>query len=106
MKSTRKTNSIKRKRSSNPLSADRPLREPADDRLGYASLAKHLAEGLLRGCPADGLVVGIHGPWGSGKSTILNFILHYMEADTEEDAPIVVHFNPWWFTGHEDLARR
>jgi len=93
-------------RSTTPLSADRPQVNPDDDRFGYAPFAKHLAQGLLRGCPADGLVVGVYGPWGCGKSTVLNFILHYMAADTEADPPTVVHFNPWWFAGQDDLVRR
>lgn len=94
------------KQAASPLSADRPLVNPDADRFGCAPFAKHLAEGLLRGCPADGLVVGIYGPWGCGKSTVLNFILHYMAADPESDEPTVVHFNPWWFAGQDDLVRR
>jgi predicted KAP-like P-loop ATPase len=89
-----------------PLSPDRALQDPEDDRLGYAPFAKQLARSLLRGCPADGLVVALYGAWGTGKSTALNFILHYLEADPDAEAPIVVRFNPWWFAGHEDLVRR
>lgn len=86
------------------LSADRALTDPADDRLAYAPFAKQLARSVLRGCPADGLVVAVYGEWGTGKTTALNFISHYLEQD--EDPPVVMHFNPWWFAGHEDLVRR
>lgn len=90
-----------------PLSPDRALADPTEDRLGYAPFAKQLAYSVLRGCPADGLVVALHGAWGTGKSTALNFILHYVENDPDEDiAPLIVRFNPWWFAGHEDLVRR
>ena len=88
------------------LSPDRALADPEDDRLGYAPFAKHLAHGILRGCPAEGLVVALYGAWGTGKSTILNFILRYLEQDPDNEAPIVVRFNPWWFAGQEDLVRR
>jgi predicted KAP-like P-loop ATPase len=86
------------------LLADRALTDPAADRLGYAPFAKQLARSVLRGCPADGLVVAIYGEWGTGKTTALNFISHYLEAD--DDAPVIMRFNPWWFAGHEDLVRR
>ena len=89
-----------------PLSPDRALVDPADDRLGYGPFAKQLAHSILRGCPADGLVVALYGAWGTGKSTALNFILHYVEVDPDADEPIIVRFNPWWFAGHEDLVRR
>ena len=86
--------------------ADRPRSDPAEDRLGYAPFAKMLATSVLRGCPADGLVIGIYGTWGLGKSTLLNFIEHEVAQDPDEDAPVVVRFNPWWFSGREDLIRR
>jgi predicted KAP-like P-loop ATPase len=91
----------------NPLiSADQPLSDPAADALGYAPFAKMLAESALRGSPATGLVVGVYGEWGLGKTTLLNFVQHYAEADTGDDAPVVIRFNPWWSSGREDLLER
>lgn len=87
-----------------PLSADRPLDDPATDRLGYATFAKHLAGTILNSSPSDGLVVAVHGDWGTGKTTALKFIVHYLEL--QEEPPIVMWFNPWWFAGQEDLIRR
>ena len=87
------------------IASDRPVSDPGEDRLGYAPFAKMLAASVLRGCPADGLVVGIYGAWGLGKSTLLNFIAHEVEQDPD-DTPVVVRFNPWWFSGREDLIRR
>jgi len=46
-----------------------------------------LAQSALRGSPATGLVVGVYGEWGLGKTTVLNFIQHYAEADAGDDAP-------------------
>ena len=87
--------------------SDRPGSDPErDDGLGYASFAKHLAESLATMVPTDGIVVGLYGPWGSGKTTLLNFVTHYLDRTAEDRAPIVVRFNPWWFSGDEDLTRR
>lgn len=87
------------------LSPDKPLTDPRDDQLGYAYFAKHLALSLTRMVPADGFVVAIYGPWGSGKTTLLNFLFHYFQQTSPDEQPIIVPFNPWWFSGHEKLAK-
>lgn len=87
------------------LSSDKPLVDPKDDQLGYALFAKHLATSLTKMVPADGFVVAIYGPWGSGKTTLLNFLFHYFQQANPEEQPVIVPFNPWWFSGHEKLAK-
>ncbi len=87
------------------LSADKPLLDPQEDQLGYALFAKHLAFSLTRMVPAEGFVVAIYGPWGSGKTTLLNFLFHYFTRAPVDEQPIIVPFNPWWFSGHEKLAK-
>ncbi len=88
-----------------PLSSDKPLAKPEDDRLAYSPFAERLAETLLTMAPADGFVVALYGSWGSGKTTVVNFIVHYLENGPEDKQPIIVHFNPWWFSGRENLIR-
>jgi predicted KAP-like P-loop ATPase len=87
------------------LSADKPLIDPQEDQLGYALFARHLAFSLTKMVPAEGFVVAIYGPWGSGKTTLLNFLFHYFKEAPVDEQPIVVPFNPWWFSGHERLAK-
>jgi predicted KAP-like P-loop ATPase len=87
------------------LSPDKPLVDPQHDQLGYAPFAEHLALSLTKMMPADGFVVAIYGPWGSGKTTLLNFLFHYFQQHSPEEQPIIVPFNPWWFSGHEKLAK-
>ncbi len=88
------------------LHPDRPLAHPEDDVLGYAPFAENLAHSLLSMAPLEGFVVGIHGPWGSGKSTLLNFLEHFLVQSEAEQQPIWVRFNPWWFSGTEELLTR
>lgn len=90
----------------NVLSSDKPLTDPRDDRLGYATFAKHLAESICKMTPPEGLVIAIYGPWGAGKTTLLNFVIHYLQQKRQDERPVIVRFNPWWFSGHEDLTRR
>lgn len=89
----------------NLLSADKPLSDPACDHLGYAPFAKHLADSICAMAPAEGFVIAVYGPWGSGKTTLLNFVLHYLKQTEPDEQPVVVSFNPWWFSGHEDLVK-
>jgi predicted KAP-like P-loop ATPase len=88
------------------LSSDKPLSDPTADRFEHASFAKTLAESVATMSPPDGLTISICGTWGSGKSTVLNFFAHYLSQLPQAERPIVVRFNPWWFAGQEDLARR
>lgn len=84
---------------------DRPIKNSDEDRLGYGPFAEMLATSVLRGIPADGLVVGIYGAWGLGKSSLLKLIEDEVRKDDEtDDKAIIVQFNPWWFSGRDDLT--
>ena len=87
------------------LSPDRPVSKPEDDRLGYAPIARRIAESIAAMSPAEGFVMALYAPWGSGKSTVLNFVEHYLGEMSEAEDVISLHFNPWWFSGHIDLAQ-
>lgn len=77
------------------FSNDRPLSSKSDDKLTRAPFAERVAS-VLRGLPSGaGLVVGIHGPWGDGKTTVLNMLQADLDADS---ATATVEFNPWRFT--------
>jgi predicted KAP-like P-loop ATPase len=56
--------------------------------------------------PAEGFVIAVYGSWGSGKTTLLNFVETYLKQKSEKERPVIMHFNPWWFSGQEDLTRR
>lgn len=87
------------------LSADRPQAVPSQDLFGYAPFAQTLTDAICRYRDRDALVLGLHGAWGSGKSTVLKFICHNLEQMEEDTRPIVIEFNPWWFSGQENLAK-
>jgi len=78
---------------------DAPIDSLAEDRLGRDVFAEALAAEVLA-APADrGFVMGLTGPWGSGKTSILN-----MTVDAIGEKAIVVQFNPWMFSGTEALV--
>ena len=84
------------------LSADRPSIDPQADRLGYAPFARRLAESIIGLAGAEGHVLALYGQWGFGKTTMLNYIQHYVVQSGQRESPIIVPFNPWWFAGNED----
>jgi predicted KAP-like P-loop ATPase len=77
---------------------------PADDALGYAPFAAKLAEALIRLKPKSGLVLALYGSWGGGKSTMLNFVAKDLDSRPKDEQPIIIRFNPWWFSGQADLV--
>lgn len=87
------------------LSSDRPSTNPKDDLFGHAPFAKSLADSICRHHGSDGMVLALYGPWGSGKSTVLSYVRHYLEQRPEAEQPVIITFNPWWFSGQENLAR-
>jgi predicted KAP-like P-loop ATPase len=91
--------------SNQQLFADKPLTNPEDDKLNYAPFAKHLAKSISKMMPPDGLVIGLYGAWGSGKSTLIEFVVHELNDMPDNERPIIIRFNPWWFSGQENLTR-
>jgi len=75
------------------MDADRPVTSREHDRLGFAPIAEHLASVIADTSAKDGLVLGIEGSWGSGKSSIISLT---KEALTRrENSPEIVDFAPW-----------
>lgn len=70
---------------------DRPALE---DSFGRSHFAKALSRSLVLPKGSPGLVVGIEGDWGSGKSTLIGFITKSL-GEITSGVPIVVEFNPW-----------
>ncbi|MCC5659985.1 AAA family ATPase [Nostoc sp. XA010] len=90
----------------NDISADSSLVDPEKDILGHANFAKYLADSICKMTFPEGFVIAVYGSWNSGKSTLLNFVVHYLQQKPEEEKPIIVPFNPWLFSGHENITRR
>jgi KAP family P-loop domain len=81
--------------------ADNPIRKLTDDRIGRARAAEHFATSVLRLDASEGLVVGVLGPWGSGKTSFVNLARPIFESGSVP----VLDFNPWMFSGAEQLVQ-
>ena len=82
------------------ISADNPIRNPKDDVLGREILARSFANQLLSFDVDEGLVVGILGPWGSGKTSFINLARRHLQ----DTGITILDFNPWMFSGAEQLV--
>ena len=51
----------------------------------------------------QGFVMGVTGPWGSGKTSVLNLMAATLE---QEKIAYVVRFDPWLFSSSEELVWR
>ncbi len=88
------------------ISADTPISTENDDTVGYNDYAKTIARVIANDKDKSGWVLAINGPWGSGKSSLLNLIkLHLGELNSKQPKKRkIINFNCWWFRGHEALT--
>lgn len=91
---------------SGALSADHPIDLPEQDAFGFDPFARAIATSIAGLKSPEGLVVGVHGPWGSGKSSAVNLVKHHLVTGGLKGAEnlVLVEFNPWWFNGADALA--
>lgn len=81
---------------------DDPIATPEEYLLGRRQLAEVLAAEIAGLDLRRGAVVAITGPWGSGKTSLMNLAAARLR---EEPRVLgVVEFNPWLFSGAEQLA--
>ncbi|MDP1831260.1 MAG: P-loop NTPase fold protein [Geothrix sp.] len=84
------------------FSSDQPVSNKLEDQLNRAAFSERVSEILASVPLRDNLVVGIHGPWGDGKTSVLNLIR--AELGGYHDI-IVRDFNPWRLTDEEQMLR-
>ena len=102
---------VSRKEKRSPeLAEDRPIEGSDDDRLDRIPFVESLARALVReekdsrgrvvARRSTGIVVGLTGKWGSGKSSILNLLGEHLKSI---DHVAVATLNPWLFKGRDEL---
>lgn len=84
------------------VGVDSPIESVGQDAIGRNKSAASFAGNILRLDARKGLVVGVMGPWGAGKTSFLNLA----RIELERNEVPVVEFNPWMFSGAEQLIGR
>lgn len=86
------------------LIPDAPINNPSFDRLDRMAFVRSFAEAIRSAKGANSVVLALAGPWGSGKSSLLNLISGELKDTETEKAPLLMKFNPWWFTETKQLV--
>ena len=72
---------------------DIPIQTASDDVLGRHFFAEQLARAMIYYNSSEAFTIGLYGPWGSGKTSVINLLEE--ELTKQSNDCIVVRFNPW-----------
>jgi hypothetical protein len=84
--------------------ADEEIGDVEEDLLSNEAQAKSFAETVLASGAHAGLVFGVDGPWGVGKTSFINLAQQYWAS--AEDRAIVCRFEPLRYASEPDLTDR
>lgn len=84
--------------------ADEEIKEENDDLLGYGQQAKSFAEAVLQSGNQPGLIFGLDGPWGIGKTGFINLAEKHWNIPANKI--IVCRFEPLRYASEPELTRR
>lgn len=84
--------------------SDEEIGHETDDLLSNEAQAKSFAETVLASGAHSGLVFGVDGPWGVGKTSFINLAERYWEQAVGK--VIVCRFEPLRYASEPDLADR
>lgn len=94
---------MKEKHSAKPVMPDRPVSHPDEDRYGFRHVAQQLARSVM-GVGREGCaIIGIEGPWGSGKTSLLNLLRTALEEEPEDNT-FVLSISPWLDGGNNSTV--
>ena len=82
---------------------DTPIESDDKDNFGFAKIAEKLAKAVTHDDAQAGIVVGIEGAWGSGKSSLLQLL--YKKLTEQENNPSIIKFDPWIIGTRDQLVR-
>ncbi|MES2385619.1 MAG: P-loop NTPase fold protein [Pseudomonadota bacterium] len=82
--------------------SDQPITRRTQDRFSRAPFATRIAETISKRIDPASIVIGLFGPWGDGKTSVLEMM---EEALCTNSNVIVIRFNPWHFQSEEMLLR-
>lgn len=73
------------------------------DRLGFGEVAARIAQSLVDRASTEGLVIGLDGKWGSGKSSLIYLVERALKKLPEKQRPTIINFRPWLVGDRDSL---
>lgn len=83
---------------------DEPITDKSEDKYQRAEFTQNLAYALLDSTDSHGLIIGIHGPWGSGKTSLKNLLINALKAHENTNEFHIIEFEPWMYSGSGQLV--
>ena len=80
--------------------SDKPINLKEQDRFNRYKFSNRIADTIIKRNSDEGLVIGLYGIWGEGKSSVLNMIEDELKKSEEI---LIVKFNPWRFKDEDAL---
>ena len=88
---------------------DQPIRTKKEDILDRVGFAENIANGILKWKSEESLCAALYGPWGSGKTSVINLCLEAIKDKTKnlqkKNRPVITRFQPWLISGQEQLIK-
>ena len=75
------------------LCSDVPIQRAQEDILNRKSFAQSLAEVVVGYDAPESFSIGVYGPWGSGKTSVINMTIEAVESASSDI--VTLRFNPW-----------
>ncbi|CAN5558017.1 hypothetical protein BH10ACI1_BH10ACI1_03090 [soil metagenome] len=90
--------------------SDQAIKSADKDLFDRKNFSQRIAQIIARRTEKESIVIGIHAPWGEGKTSVLNMIVEELDEHIEKknrkflDGHLVLlKFNPWRFSDENQL---
>lgn len=86
-------------------SVDQPINDKKDDLLGRKTFSKYLGKAIYEHNQEAGLVIGLYGKWGTGKTSVIKMTENVIKelAEGDKNKPLIIEFAPWSYSDKDDL---
>ena len=86
-------------------SVDQPINDKKDDLLGRKTFSKYLGKAIYEHNQEAGLVIGLYGKWGTGKTSVINMAKNEIKKLAKKDGneSLIIKFSPWSYSNKSDL---
>jgi predicted KAP-like P-loop ATPase len=81
---------------------DQPIQSIEEDLLQRSGFVENLCRIFSNTSPDESAVFALLGEWGSGKTSVKNLLVKEL-AKRDEKSPISIEFNPWAFSGQDQV---
>ena len=90
---------------------DKPINNQDQDLLGRSFFSSQLGKAIYEYNAKDGLVIGLFGKWGTGKTSIINMTINEINSlancdkkeKSNENKPLIIKFSPWNYSDKDNL---